>query len=60
MRVVIEALVTDGLKRRVKLTANLPDADSLTDKQFASIEKSLKSKFRGAEVYLIDARIEKE
>ena len=60
MLVVIDALITQGAKKKVRLKANLPDADSLTKKHYNMIEKSLRSKFRGAEeVYLIEARIEK-
>ena len=60
MLVVVEALITKGAKKRIKLEANLPDADSLTDNHFNMLYKALRSKYNGAEVYLIDAHIEKK
>ena len=59
MQVAIRAMVTKGAKKIIGFTAKMPDADMLTEKHYAAIEKSLKAKFRGAEVYLIEARIEK-
>lgn len=59
MKVVIEALITKGFKKHIKFETNMPDAEALTEKHFAAIEKALRAKFRGAEVYLIDAQISK-
>lgn len=58
MRVVIEALITQRAKKRVRLEANMPDAEALTEKHYELINKALRAKFKGAEIYFIGAHIE--